>query len=423
MVLIIGAGFSGLHAAVLLKRRGISVTVIEARDRIGGRVYTKSKNGLIYEMGGEWLGTKDPLILKACEDFGLELVDHELKTQFLYRGKHYLPDQMPIDERWLPHVKELVEKFSDLSDEEVQHLQRINWHEFLLQADVPDKDIDLMNLARSTDFGEDMRFIPAYDVLYDYMVGGDGPTACAKSIKGGNVLFAEKCVEEIGAENVHLNQEVRVIKKSDEGVEVVCKGGTTYKGDLMIVAVPPQAVREIEWIPALPVEQVEAFFEIEYCRIAKTAAYFSTRFWPDQSFELMTDLLPQQIYHSTPGQLASDGILTSYAVGDRAHILSHMSESDQGKEIQKVLQAASDSVVPVPDSVDSYYWGEDPYTGGAYPCFSGDQHLRLQPLFRAPQENIFFAGEHTARRYGFMEGAIEAGERAVSEVLRKLNLS
>ena len=75
MVLILGAGFSGLHAAVLLKRQGISVTVIEARDRIGGRVYTKKKGDLTYEMGGEWVGTNDPLLLKACADYGLECVD------------------------------------------------------------------------------------------------------------------------------------------------------------------------------------------------------------------------------------------------------------------------------------------------------------------------------------------------------------
>jgi monoamine oxidase len=91
--------------------------------------------------------------------------------------------------------------------------------------------------------------------------------------------------------------------------------------------------------------------------------------------------------------------------------------------MRKPLQATTAAEVPMPDSIDSYYWGDDPYTHGAYPRFSGDQHTRLQPLFRAPHGSIFFAGEHTAKRYGFMEGAIEAGKRAANEVIQHLRTS
>lgn len=423
MVLILGAGFSGLWAAVLLKRRGVDVTVIEARNRIGGRVYTKTADNLTYEMGGEWIGSKDTLLLEACAAYGLELVDHALKTQYLYKGTFYPLGKLRIDESWLPHVQQLVNRFESLSEEEVRYLQRVNWHEFLTQDKVPSRDLDLLELVRSTDFGEDMRFIPAYDVLYDYMVGGDGPTACAKSIKSGNVAFARKCVEEIGEANLHLNEEIVAVIQSAGKVEAVSKSGKRYFGNALVAAVPASAVRSIAWAPALPEDQAEAYAEIEYSRILKTAAHFRERFWPDETFELVTDLLPQQIYHATPGQLEHNGVLISYAVGDRAQILSHMSPEEKGEEMRKPLQATTAAEVPMPDSIDSYYWGDDPYTHGAYPRFSGDQHTRLQPLFRAAHGGIFFAGEHTAKRYGFMEGAIEAGERAANEVVQRLRTS
>ena len=90
-VLILGAGFAGLAAAFCLKKHGYNVTILEARDRIGGRINTQVLNTdppLTIEMGGEWVGMTHKRLHTLCAEFGLELVKHNLDTALLYKGKY-----------------------------------------------------------------------------------------------------------------------------------------------------------------------------------------------------------------------------------------------------------------------------------------------------------------------------------------------
>ncbi len=415
-IVILGAGLSGLQAALTLKRSGRSVTVIEARTRVGGRVDTRTLGNLTVEMGAEWIGSKDTLMRSLCNQFNLELIDHRLNTHLLYEGQYQRPGTWTAGAGWEKTLAELVKQFPHLTPEEVARLQNIDWWHFLAQHHISLRDVNILDLIRSGDFGEDMRFVPAYDVLYDYAVGGNEEAACRYTIKGGNHRLVNAMAAEIGSENIHLGEEVVQVGQDASGVTVHSAQGKTYHGSALIVSLPTQAVTAIEWLPALSQAQADAYAEVGYARILKTAVRFDSCFWKDETFDLVTDQLPGQIYYATPGQ-HEGGALMSYAIGDKAFILAHMSETERTEQIRKTLLVPYEGQVPSALDTMHYYWGEDPYTGGAYPVFQNDERTTLQPLLRSVHGKVHFAGEHTAIRYGFMEGAVESGERAAEEVL------
>lgn len=418
-VVVVGAGLSGLSAAHMLREAGHEVTVLEARERLGGRVDTRAaEDGLVYEMGGEWIGKNDLLLRRLCDTFSLPLENHQLNTSFLYKNKYYPPESWKPGAKFEAIIKEYVPRYPTLSEEEKHHLQRTDWWHFLMKRGVPVSDGEMLDLVRSTDFGEDMRFVPAYDVLYDYYVGGNDAVACVDHIQGGNRELVNALANAIGKEHLHLSTQVEEITQHENGVSVRAATGETFAGIRAIVASPTLATSSIRFSPALPKKQALLLEEINYCRIMKTAVRFEERFWKDDAYELITDRLPHHLYHATQGQQGTAGIFVSYTTGDHAQLFSSLTEQERIDEVHKTL-AIHFKEAPRPQKEEAhYYWGDDPFTGGAYPLFQETEREDALSILSKPSGRVHFAGEHTAKRYGFMEGAVEAGERAAEEVIR-----
>ena len=132
---------------------------------------------------------------------------------------------------------------------------------------------------------------------------------------------------------------------------------------------------------------------------------------------MITDTLPHYFYHSTKNQAGTKGILTSYAAGDRAYILSKMNERKKITEICKALEPAFGDVTKYAERVVSHYWGSDLYTRGAYAVYNKHQWLDVRNTLNKNHGGVYFAGEHLADWQGFMEGAINSGEDAADKIL------
>ena len=95
-VIVIGAGFAGLAAAYRLKKKGIAVTVLESRNRPGGRVFSHkvdTHNPLVIELGAEWVGNSHERVIQLCADFGLELQNNQFESHLTLQGQHQAPGQ------------------------------------------------------------------------------------------------------------------------------------------------------------------------------------------------------------------------------------------------------------------------------------------------------------------------------------------
>lgn len=155
--IVIGAGLAGLTAAYTLEQAGWSVTVLEARERIGGRVLSHRMGAnlsLICELGGEWIGASHERVRALCRDFKLDLTDHRFATSLMLNGKV----SPPADWRFSPAAErafaELRRRYERFSQRERESLDRLDWWTCLEQIGFTPEDLRLRDLMDSTDFGE-----------------------------------------------------------------------------------------------------------------------------------------------------------------------------------------------------------------------------------------------------------------------------
>lgn len=414
-VIVMGAGLAGLAAAYALKKKGIKVTVIESRNRIGGRVcsYPVSAD-LTIELGGEWVGSSHTRIQELCSLFGLKLENNQMDTHLIYKGVYSPSGSWDYSADWKQRFKKIIKDYPHLTVADKQKLDQYDWWRFLVNNGCSGRDLDLRELLDSTDFGESIRQVSAFAALAEYAESSEKNEMDLK-IKGGNALLAKKMLENIGPENVLLNHHaVRVIQKNR--TEIQCLNGRVITGDKIICALPTFSVQQIDWQPALPQAMVAALNALQYARINKHALHFSERFWKDEAFDLVTDQSPHYFYHATKNQPSAEGVLIAYSVGDKAASNANQTNAFLANDVLRCLQAGFGNIGSLLKNQVNYYWGNDACSYGAYAIYKPGQWFGVQPELKKPFLNVYFAGEHLADWQGFMEGAIESGTAAAGTI-------
>ncbi|MBS1518929.1 MAG: FAD-dependent oxidoreductase [Bacteroidetes bacterium] len=417
-VVIIGAGFSGLAAANKLQENGFDVTVLEARKRTGGRVFSHvidENENLVVELGAEWIGGSHQRIISLCKEFGLEIENNRFNDRLIYKGKFYRPEEWDFSPEWNLKFEKILSEYKLLTDEEKIQLDKMDWWRFLMNNDIPAKDLDIREYADSTDFGESIRFVSAYSALAEYAESNEYNEMDFK-VKGGNKLIADSLAEKIGHENILTDHKVTDVNDSGR-ITLKCSNGKIFTCDKLICAIPTFSMSKINWYPALSKEKKEAINALQYCRIIKSATLFSERFWKDEAFSILTDSYTHYFYHATKNQKSPKGVLVTYAIGDKADILSKMDKPERIKIITGTLQPAMGDVSKFAENNINYYWGDDEFSKGAYALYGKGQWFGVMPVLRENAGNIYFAGEHIADWQGFMEGAVNSGEEAAERIM------
>ncbi|MFN4284549.1 MAG: flavin monoamine oxidase family protein [Lacibacter sp.] len=416
-VIVIGAGFAGLAAAWQLRKRGIDVVVLEARNRIGGRVFTytiDAKEKLNVELGGEWISKAQRRILALCEEFQLGLQDNQMQSNLLYKNTYSRAGEWGMSPEWNRKLSKLKIDFVDLRSEEKNELDKLDWWRYLHNNGCDGRDLELVNLIDSIDFGESIRQVSAYAAMNHFTTVAERKDLPYKII-GGNGRLADALAGRIGRERIITNCRVQRIEQGAK-VKVTAADGKVFEADKIICTIPTLATKQIEWIPRLPVEKIDAIDELQYGRANKNVLLFNRRFWKDESFSLVTDTTSHFIYHGTKKQASLKGALLSYATGDKADVVAGQNESNRAALAQQALLPAFGNVRPFLEKQYNHNWGDDPFSRGAYAIYRPGQWFRLRPALQRPFINTFFAGEHVADLQGSMEGAIVSGELAAAAI-------
>jgi len=417
-VIIIGAGFAGLAAAYELQQRKIDFVILEARNRIGGRVFSHqidSAENLVVELGAEWVGKSHERILQMCDEFKLKLNDNHFDTRLIRKGKFSDKGQWDFTETWRKKFEQLKKDYKKLTDDGAKKLDKIDWWRYLVNNGCDDMDLDLKELLDSTDFGESIRHVSAYAALGEYAESNDTNEMDLK-IEGGNNRLAYALQDKIGADKVLLVHKVEKIEQAKK-VKVTCANGKVFEGDQVICTIPTFSAKQINWIPALPPDVKMAMNELQYARINKNASLYTERFWKDESFDLVTDLPGHYFYHATKNQASKKGVLISYAIGDKAPVVYAQTDEWKADMINTSLKPAFGDTKQFLEKQVDYYWGEDPFSKGAYAMYGVGQWFGIMPILMKPFLRTQFAGEHLSDAWqGFMEGAIETGEAAAKNI-------
>jgi monoamine oxidase len=433
--IVLGAGLAGLAAAHRLTEKGWQVTVIEARERLGGRVFSHKfpeDKSLVCELGGEWIGQDHEEMQRLCRSFKLSKMRHQYARAFPDHGsplRFAAPGKWPLSKPSGKKFSKLQKWFNKLGTYELREMDKLDWWTVLSENGFTLTDLLQRDLMDSTDFGETTRQVSAYVGASEYFgsagIGANTTDEMDFKLEGGNSRLVYALADSIGRSKIHTELEVHRIHQDSDGVEVF-SGKHSFRAEVCICALPAHQLPLIDWGKNdLPQDQRDAARQLQYARITKTAVLCSERFWPKPpkgGFSVFTSLASDFCFDSTLKQDGTRGILCSYAIGDKADDIAS-APIDELKDwiVEDVSNAAGlgwtrDQIKKVAMKAQRQAWQDDEFTRGAYAFYRPGQWFTIRPILQRPHRKVFFAGEHIADEQGFMEGAVVTGRDAADNL-------
>lgn len=415
---IVGSGLAGLSAALRLKSKGWNVTVLEARGRIGGRVFSHvmpNSDGLICELGAEWVGESHERIIELCKEFDIPLQKHQFEDHLLRNGVHSRPGTWGVSPQAKAAFDKMIAGYEKLTAAQKRRLDSKDWWTHLADIGFMRDDLLLRDLADSTDFGESIRHVSAFSALAEYAESSP-KNEMDYRMTGGNSRLVDEFVRRIGAENIRTGMKVSEINQR-AGIVTVKAGDESFRADACICTAPIASLRKIRFNPPMPAVQRDAVEKLTYARIIKNSVLYENRFWKDDDFSMVTDTTSHYYFHSTQKQAGTMGILTAYAIGEKADVLASQDDARRMNVITRDLIDFDPNAPRLAKGIASYAWQRDEFTEGAYALYRPGQWFGIRPILQRPHGKVLFAGEHIADWQGFMEGAINTGEDAADSLI------
>lgn len=425
--IVAGAGLAGLAAAWQLRAWGCAVTVFEARERIGGRVWT-IRDGLAgaqhAEAGADLIDEGQATIRDLARRLGLETV-RILSSGF---ASYRLDDDGA--RRIRRGARGWDELYHRLRDEIAAHrLADRSWEGPIARAiarrsvaawlDEVDAGTGLRSLAAS------LRGFYAADpdqlsllVLVDQLAQDDVQDGLHR-IAGGNDQLATALAADLP---IHREHVVRAVRQDDARVRVSWQDARGRAGesvaDFAVLALPATTLRDVVFAPALPDRQRDAITTLRYGAATKASLQFERRFWQDggRPSAVGSDLPHGAVWDANEEQPGPYGILTLLAGGRSSAALSGRLADGGADAVRDDLRWLGADEARV-TGLHVARWEDDPWSRGAYAAFDAGFAPELRRWLRVPHGRAFFAGEHTSERWqGYMNGAVESGLRAAHEI-------
>ncbi|XP_038642899.1 amine oxidase [flavin-containing] A-like isoform X1 [Scyliorhinus canicula] len=446
--IVLGAGISGLSAARLLRQAGLNVLVLEARDRVGGRTHTLHDPHFGYsDVGGAYVGPMQNRILGLAAELGVEtyLVDDNLyslaETQGSVRRFHGTvpPVYNPIGFLDLNNAFRTLDKMADEIPREApwkhssaEQLDSMTAKELIERMAWAESTRNTFNIFVRMVFCVEAHEISALSLLcmikcgygierISNIAGG----AQERKFIGGAQTISERLADRIGRDRVRLGSPVVRVEEEADGVSVTCEGGESFEGMFAISAVPHAILQKISFLPPLPAMKSQLIQRMPMGSVIKTVVFYQTAFWKERGFSGCsvsdTGTVDCSIDDTKPD--GSHPAIMGFIVSDKARRMS-LDTPEQRKESVCKHYAKIFKMKEFLDPKDyiEKNWMEEAYSGGGFSNTFGPGVLTsfgealLQPVGR-----IHFAGTELATEWtGYMDGAVQAGERAAREVLHRL---
>lgn len=441
---VVGAGLAGLTAARALVKTGHRVTVLEARDRVGGRTLDHGlADGERIDLGGQWIGPTQDRVIELVEEFDLETI-----PQF-DDGLDQIAVEGTVNEhedalRGLPAEShaELMEAFGRIETLRAQIPREApydapnagewdattveSWRREVLETAAARGAFDTVLRALFTTEPAELSLL--YFLAYVHAAGGietitgvEGG-AQERRVEGGAQQLSRLMADEL-ADGVRLQEPVRAITQDDTGVTVESDAGT-YSGSFVIVAIPPTLAGRIAYDPPLPARRDALTQRMPMGSTIKCVATYEEPFWREDGysgFVLTDDDVVGFVFDDMAADSAT-GALVAFIVGNRARAWSEREASERRERVLEDLARFFGRRASEPVEYIERSWSDEPWSAG---CYAGNMTPGTMTgygdVLREPVGRIHWAGTETATQWcGYMDGAIRSGERAAGEVSGRL---
>jgi monoamine oxidase len=453
-VIVIGAGFAGLTAARNLIKAGRSAIVIEARDRVGGRVWNHDLGGgQVSERGGTFVGPTQDYLLALAGELGVGTFPTYDTGNAVYMAdgqRTTYSDSGPLgnappDPTTLAEVTANIQLLDQLSTgvpvdapwtaSSAASYDGQTLETWIGQHSVTPRFKELVSAATRPIFGAEPRELSMLFVLFYIASSGDekNPGTFERNFDtrggaqqsrfiGGSETIALKMAAQLGS-RVVLSSPVRQITQSSSGVTVV-SDKLTANAKQVIVAIPPALAGRIDYEPVLPFERDQLTQRYGQGTLTKVGAVYSRPFWRDQGLSgssLATGGPVSATFDDSPPS-GSPGVLFGFVGGDYARQYNAMSPSARQSAVLSQFAALFGSEAKNATAFFDTSWSGEQWTRGCPVGIpSTGTLLAYGPWMRAPVGRLHWAGTETATYWnGYMDGAVRSGVRAASEVLAVL---
>lgn len=435
-IVVIGAGFAGLSAALKLKKEGIEAIILEARERVGGRVKTHyTANGTQIPLGGQWIGPTQDKMYELVKKYGIEIFPTKDQGNSIVKFQGKIQSEMPqevlglcekldklaqtvnLEKPWeTPNAKELDgETFRSwlnreaVSSEIAEFTSRYLAGNFMA-ADA--SDVSLLQLLFYVKSGNGI----------DSLAGVEGGAQQDRAI-GGLEYIVEKLADDFGQQNIYYNHPVTQIKYSGDCVQVVTEN-ETFHASRAIITIPSAVMPEVKFTPELPVLKHKCLEHVLAPLAYKMHFIYDKPFWYEQGLSGNTTKSEGYVYETYNNTVddSRDGIISLFSYGNEANELRGKTKQERQQIItDELVELFGEKAAQFKEYIE-YDWSTQVYTRG---CFSG--HFSTNGWYTLGKElnknvgPLYWAGTELAAQWnGYCDGAVRSGEETADRVIKSL---
>jgi putrescine oxidase len=440
-VVIIGAGPAGLNAARDLKAAGLTVAVLEARDRVGGRTWTSTIDGAMLEIGGQWISPDQTALKGLLGELGLETFSRYREGQSVYVAPDgtrslYTGEMFPVSERTEAEMRRLIGILDELAAEigaaepwahpRARELDTVSLHHWMRQ--LSDDEEACSNIGHFLAGGMLTKPAHSFSALQAVLMAAsagsfsnlvDEDLLLDQRVVGGMQLVSETIAAALG-DDVVLESPVRTLRWDGNGVTAV-SDRATVKARYAIMAVPPNLYSRVSFDPPLPRRQHQMHQHQSLGLVIKVHAVYETPFWREEGLSgtcFSPDLVVQEIYDNTNHE-DPRGTLVAFVPDEKADAMFAL---DAGKRRRVILSAMAESLGPKTLEPVVYYesdWASEEWTRGAFASsydlgglhrYGADQLTPVGPIYWA-------SSDLAAEGYQHVDGAVRMGRATAARIL------
>ena len=439
-VVVVGAGLAGLTAARELLDGGRSVAVVEARDRVGGRLLNHElSDGTVVELGGQWIGPTQYRMARLVADLELEtfptfgIGEHLLR----WNGECSRFREMPkLSRIALADVGQAQARFDRLARRVPLEAPWTadgadRWDEQTFETWIRRNALtrtarEFLTLYSEAVFAAEPGDQSLLHALF-YTHSGGGVDSLSRTrdgaqqdrFVGGSQVVARRLAEQLG-DIVRVRHPVRAIRQESDRVTVEADG-LVATGAHAIVAIPPTLAGRIAYDPPLPPARDQLTQRVPAGSVIKCNVAYETPFWRDEGLtgQANADTGPVKVTFDNSPPSGSPGVLLAFLEGDHARQLGRVTPEERRAAVLDSLAHSFGSRAAAPVEYVDLDWSAEEWTRGCYGAhFPPGVWTRYGPALRQPVGRIHWAGAETATVWnGYMDGAVESGERTAAAIL------